>query len=228
MKFFVLVVSMFLVGSASAQQSDSAKNASMPHHFFSVNPVNSLILQQAGINYEYAGRKWGAGVDLGFVYPNELNYSRIFMAATNGYGAFESYSGYYFIPRVNFSLRTKYFSRRINRQYLLLKGVSKKLVCDSTKYLVWYNEEGADLATYRKQKDEATILGAFLCFGSRNTFRHFFMEYSFGVGWLNISQKMAVANELYTGTPLSGYPYEDNLERDHFAVSLEFRLGYAF
>ena len=54
----------------SGQVSDEEIAAHFPKHYISVNPLNILLFQQAGLTYEYKPGAIGYGITAGYIYPN--------------------------------------------------------------------------------------------------------------------------------------------------------------
>lgn len=228
MKILFFLCFLSVVSLSFGQSSDDTLTYTSRKHFFAVNPINSAFLQQAGLQYEYKPGRFGFALEAGGIYANSCNYSRIFMAATSNYGPFEFYSGYYARPQINFYLIKANNNTSQTLPYLQAKFIYKHLKVDTTHSHVWYNLEGADQATYRKQFDEAEMMGAFIGFGFKQRIKRFYYELGLAFGVINIHQEMTVFYEYYAPTPISGYPYHDELTRQHRTVSIDVRIGYIF
>lgn len=187
-----IVLSCFLY----AQKSDTTTKKNFPRHYIGINPLNVSLFQQAGLTYEYKPGRFGFGLSAGYIYPNKLNFSRLFMIGTNRNGAYEYYSGCYFFPQVNFYLNKPRDFVSQTLYYLSLKGVYKFLTCDSNKYYVWdhvndwYNPDVK--FAYRKQIDKVHASGAFLIFGVKQVEKHFFIDINLGMGFIGRNSRALV------------------------------------
>lgn len=210
------------------QSSDDTRTFASRKHFFAVNPINSALLQQAGLQYEYKPGRFGFALDAGGIYANKWNYSRIFMAATSNHGPFEFYSGYYTRPQINFYLNEANNNKSQSLPYKQAKFIYKHLEVDTTHSHVWYNLEGADQATYRKQFDNTNMMGAFLGLGFKQRYGRFYYECGAAFGVMNIHQDLIVYKEYDHSPPIGGYPYYDELTRQFWTASIDVRVGYIF
>lgn len=231
MKIFFFLCFLSGVLLSFGQSSDDTRTNTSRKHFLAINPINSALLQQAGLQYEYKPGRFGFALDAGAIYANKWNFSRIFMAATSNHGPFEFYSGYYARPQINFYLKEANNNKSQTLPYIQAKFIYKHLEVDTTDSHVWYNLEGADGASYRKQFDVAEMTGAFIGLGYKHRIGRFYYELGFAFGVINIHQEMTVYyefNEHYDPSPIGGFPYHDELTRQHRTASIDVRLGYIF
>jgi|GEM_PF-1643661 len=195
-KIFITIGCMVLSVFLFAQKSDTIARKNFPKHYIGINPLNVSLFQQAGITYEYKPGRFSFGLSAGYIYPNKLNFSRLFMIGTNRNGAYEYYSGCFFLPQINFYLNKPRDFNNGTFYYLSLKGVYKFLTCDSNKYYVWDHEHdwyNPDIKfVYRKQIDKVHASGAFLVFGIKEIEKHFFIDINLGLGFIGRNSRSQV------------------------------------
>ncbi len=225
---FILVV--FGPRLACGQIPDSAGQKHLPHHYFSVNPVNMIFFQQAGLTYEFKPGWLGFGLSAGYIYPNRQEYSNYFIAGPTNYASLGWYHGLYLEPQVNF-----YVSKPKNGDwgwsfYFALKGVYKYMTVDSTKKLAWYTRDDDYYWQYRKQEDKVNIYGAFVDFGVKFVTRNFFFDINLGPGELFLNHQMVVSG-ISTGPNSVRYnhpPVHETLKERNATINFSFLVGICF
>jgi len=231
MRWIIFILGISTSSFTFGQVSHSDTNKHFPKHYLSVNALNLILANQIGITYEYKSGLIGIDVSSGYIYPSGSELSRFLIATTTNYGAFENYSGFFAIPQINL-----YFSKPHNFNnaticYLSLKGVYRNMHIDSNKLYIWnHNTNGDDSWIYRRQVDKVNIKGAFVLFGLKYIYKHFFVDFNIGPGWLSIDQKMIVAQEQTThGWPTyANYPFKDKLNRHNYTINISLNFGRAF
>jgi hypothetical protein len=228
---FIICVA-FLPVYIFGQKSDSLPAKHFPRHYISINPINSALLDQVGIGYEYKPGILGFGLAAGYKYASQRNYSRFFIAASANRGAYEYYSGFYIIPQVNFYF---YKPRRPDKGALLyfsLKGIYKYLQVDSTNYHIWDNSGGDSYYFYRKQLDKVNITGVFGNLGIKAVIRHFFFDINIGPGIIKRDHNMLVAGEghdIYrTNMGNVNPPRKGHFSDHYFTVNISINVGADF
>ena len=225
---FILLISgpLFMYG----QKSDFQKEAYMPKHYISVNPLNILLFQQAGITYEYKPGRIGYGITTGYIYPNKQEYSNYFIAGPTNYGSLGWYSGLFIIPQINFYLTKPKNVTHTGLVYVTLKGVYKYMTIDSIGRLAWDTQSDDYYWVYRKQVDHVNIFGAFIDFGYRYYFYHCFFDLNFGPGLMFINHKMIIAGEATGPYPIHNVnpPRREEFLQVHGTVNFTLNFGIAF
>ena len=79
------------VSLSFGQGQQVSKDIAFPQHYISVNPLNILLFQQAGIAYEYKPGMVGYGLTAGYIYPNHREYSNYFIAGPTSAGSLGDY-----------------------------------------------------------------------------------------------------------------------------------------
>jgi hypothetical protein len=214
------------------QPTDSSLNHKFNHNFFSINPVNALFCQQAGISYEYMTYKFGIEISSGYFYPTHLFYSKW---GIEGFGKNDGsiypFQGYYLIPQINLYLpknKTNVIC------YFSIKGVYRKLHCDSTEFYFWHKDDNDnDYWIYRKQDDHLSINGVFLLVCIKQIKKHFFLESYFGPGIIHVKHDMYVAGENCGEDPYIDQsnikpPIHDIVNYSSMAISIGINFGFRF
>ena len=230
----VIYILVFLISaslSGFGQKSDKSAAVPVPKHFISVNPLNVLFFQQAGITYEYKPGTIGYGITAGYIYPNYKTYSNYFIAGPTLYGSLGDYSGFFVVPQVNVYLIKPKKENHGSLVYLALKVVYKNMHIDSTKSTAWENK-GDGYYIYRKMNDNVNIYGAFVDFGYKLVLNHFFLDLNFGVGATWINHDMTVSGEHLGLSPEPTYylhpPMHDEVHQNPVTVNFTLNFGAAF
>ncbi len=225
--FFLLT--LFTYG-LSAQKSDTLTERQVPHHFISINPLNTLLLKQYGITYEYKTHRVGIGISSGYMNDSRMNFNRLFIAGSVNHGALEFYNGYYFHPQVNLFLKEFKDNKKSILCYLGLKGIYKEMFCDSSDFHIWDSNTGGDYYwMYRKHKDNLKIKGAFLVFGGRYVKMPFFVDFNIGAGMLYHKHNLIVAaDKANSGTFIFDPPLHRTVQEKHFTGSVSIHMGVSF
>jgi len=216
------------------QRPDSTSKDHFPRQYISINPINTLVLQQAGITYEYRPSFLGFGLSVGGIYPNSINFSRFFMAATSQHGAFEYYHGYFAEPQINIYLSRLKFVENSDLYYLSFKGIYKYLQVDSSKFHIWESDTGGDdYWLYRKQLDKVNVKGLFFEFGYKHIEQHFFIDFNIGPGILVQHHNIVIAgqgtHDIIGSNPSNiRPPKHETLIQGAITVNISFNIGYAF
>jgi hypothetical protein len=210
------------------QNSNELKEVHFPKHYISVNPLNILLFQQAGITYEFKPGVMGYGITTGYIYPNKKEYSNYFIAGPTNYGSLGDYSGFFAVPQVNVYLIKPKHSEHANLVYISLKMVYKYMHIDSTSQTAWYNE-GDFYYLYRKMIDKVNIYGGFIDFGYRYVLHHFFFDVNFGLGSMWVNHKMIISGETVNPAPMHYFnpPKREELHQNHVTINFTLNLGVA-
>lgn len=223
----ILLISgpLFIYG----QKSDVQKEAHMPKHYISVNPLNILLFQQVGITYEYKPGRIGYGITTGYIYPNKQEYSNWFIAGPTNYGSLGYYSGIFIVPQVNVYLTKPKNVKHTGLVYVSLKGVYKYMNIDSTGRYAWDTHADDYYWVYRKQIDKVNIFGAFADFGFRYIFHHFFLDINLGPGIMFVNHHMIIAGEATGPYPIHNInpPRREELHEKHVTINFTLNFGVA-
>jgi hypothetical protein len=213
--------------SFGQNQPDSG-NIKFPKHYISVNPLNILLFQQAGISYEYKPGMVGYGLTAGYIYPNHKEYSNYFIAGPTSAGSLGDYSGFFVVPQVNIYFNKPKYSGHANLIYMALKPVYKFMQIDSTQQTAWSHPD--DYYVYRKMNDRVNIYGGFVDFGYKCYIRHFFFDLTFGLGVLAVDHNMTISAEWISSSCPGNYyhpPKEESSLESHFTINFTLTLGGA-
>jgi len=208
------------------QNSNELKEVHFPNHYISVNPLNILLFQQAGITYEYKPGVIGYGITVGYIYPNKKEYSNYFIAGPTNYGSLGDYSGCFIVPQVNVYLTKPKNLKHAGLVYISLKMVYKYMHIDSTIHTAWYNE-GDGYYLYRKMIDKVNIYGGFIDFGYRYVLYHFFFDFNFGVGKMWVNHNMIIAGQAVNPSPIQYFnpPRQEELHQNHVTINFTLNFG---
>jgi len=230
MKNILIPTTLFILytGMLVAQDSLQTSPTRFPRHFFSVNPLNILLFQQAGITYEYKPGRLGFGLTAGYIYPNHKEYSNYFIAGPTNAGSLGDYTGYFVVPQVNFYFNNPKKSGYANLVYFSLKPVYKFMQIDSSQLTSWSHPD--DYYVYRKMIDKVNVYGGFVGVGYKCYIHHFFLGLELGFGILAVDHKMAVSAEWisYTTQHYLHPPKEESTHESHLTVNFTLALGGAF
>jgi hypothetical protein len=220
--FLLLTVSL-----SFGQGQKESNDISFPRHYISVNPLNILLFQQAGITYEYKPGMLGYGLTAGYIYPNHKEYSNYFIAGPTDAGSLGDYSGFFVVPQVNVYFNKQKYSGNANLIYLALKPVYKYMRIDSTQQTAWSHPD--DYYVYRKMNDNVNIYGGFVDFGYKCYIHHFFFSIEFGLGILAVDHKMTISSERISNNPEYYYhpPKEESTNESHLTLNFSLTLGGA-
>lgn len=230
-KHLILFLFLALVTCGlSAQNPDTLTKKQVPHHFMSINPLNTFLLQQYGVAYEYKTHSVGLGISTGYMNDSRMNFNRLFIAGSVNHGALEFYNGYYVHPQVNVFLKEFKNNKKTTLCYMGLKGIYKQMFCDSTGFHIWDSNTGGDYYwVYRKHKDNLKITGAFLVFGGRYVKMPFFVDFNFGGGMLSHKHNLIVAaDKANSGTFIYDPPLNRTVQEKHFTGSVSINMGVTF
>ena len=225
----VLLISAPLFGSG--QTGDKFFAPQFPKHYISVNPLNILLFQQAGITYEYKPGRMGYGITAGYIYPNHQTYSNYFIAGPTSYGSLGDYSGFFVVPQVNVYLTKPKKPNHGGLVYLAVKVVYKHMSIDSTKTTAWENK-GDGYYIYRKMNDNVNIYGGFVDFGYKLVLHHFFFDLNLGLGTTWINHKMIIVAENFDLSPepanILNPLKQDEVHQNPVTVNFTLNFGVAF
>lgn len=230
----VITILVFLISApllGLGQTGDKPVASQFPKHYISVNPLNILLFQQAGITYEYKPGRMGYGITTGYIYPNNKTYSNYFIAGPTSYGSLGDYSGFFVVPQVNVYLTKPKKQNHGGLVYLAVKVVYKYMHIDSTKSTAWENK-GDGYYIYRKMNDKVNIYGGFIDFGYKLVLHHFFFDLNLGVGATLINHKMIISGEHFgLGREPMYYlnpPHQDEIHQNPVTVNFTLNFGVAF
>jgi hypothetical protein len=194
-KKYIFILMLLCSLNLFGQQSDSTSKNKFQHHYISINPVNALFCQQAGISYEFETNDFGVEISTGYFYRTHFFYSKWGIEGIGkNDGSIYPFNGFYIIPQLNLYLIKN--NKTDNIYYISIKGVYRNLNCDSTEFHFWHKDNyDDDYWVYRKQKDNLTINGGFVLFCMKHCVKHFFIESYLGPGFLNIKHDMIVAGQ---------------------------------
>jgi hypothetical protein len=203
----------------------------LPKHYISVNPLNMWLFQQIGITYEYKPGAVGYGIYTGYIYPNKKDYSNYFIAGPTLYGSLGDYSGIFIEPQLNVYLTKPRNTDQTGQVYLAFKGVYKYMHIDSAIHTAWINE-GDGYYIYRKMNDKVNIFGAFVDFGFKYYFHHFFFDINIGPGMMFVNHQMTISGESMGSNsnyvhPVNPPRYEE-LHQKSWTINFTLTLGGAF
>jgi hypothetical protein len=203
-------------------------NIAFPQHYISVNPLNILLFQQAGISYEYKPGMVGFGLTAGYIYPNHKEYSNYFIAGPTSAGSLGDYSGFFVVPQLNLYLNRPKYSDHANLIYFALKPVYKYMQIDSTQQTAWSHPD--DYYVNRKMNDRVDVYGGFIDFGYKYVIQHFFLNLEFGLGVLEVDHKMTISAEWISYSTENYYhpTKEESTSESHFTINFTLTLGGAF
>jgi hypothetical protein len=224
--FLILFISVpFLM---FGQKSNELKEVHFPRHYISVNPLNIIFFQQAGITYEYKPGWVGCGITTGYIYPNHKEYSNYFIAGPTNIGSLGDYSGFFVVPQVNLYLLKPKDSDHANLVYFSFKMVYKYMHIDSTSQTAWLNE-GDFYYLYRKMIDKVNIYGGFFDFGYRYVIKHFFFDVNLGVGVMWVNHNMIVSRQGVNPPPWQNFnpPLQEEVHERHVTINFTLNLGIA-
>jgi len=232
MRTAIFIISLFTIPLIVHSQKNGLNlDEQLPRHYISVNPINIILFQQAGITYEYKPGVMGYEISTGYIYPNNKTYSNYFIAGPTNYSSLGNYSGFFVNPQINLYLTKPKHSDEGGAVYISLKFVYKYMHIDSTVSTAWYNE-GDGYYLYRKMKDKVNIYGGFIDFGYRYFLSHFFFDLNFGPGFIGVNHKMIISGEKTGPTPDPMHsinpPRLEELHQNHITVNFSLNLGAAF
>lgn len=188
------------------QEPDPKQVGDFPRNFFSINPINSFLLDQAGVTYEFKPGRFSIGLTGGYKYAGGRNYSRFFIASSANYGAYEFYSGMFAVPQMSLYLNKPRKRYNTTLAYLSVKGIYKYLHVDSTEYHVWDNTISENYFGYRKMDDHVNIIGLSLNFGIKFGFKRHFIDINFGPAIIKRSHKMHVVAQANSAALIPCFP----------------------
>jgi hypothetical protein len=195
--------------------------------------LNALFCQQAGITYEFKTNRIGVEIATGYFYQTKFLYSKWSIEGI-GYndGVIYPYYGFYIIPQINLYLKDN--NEKGNSYYVSLKGVYRKLHCDSTQSHFWHKEDNDnDYWTYRKQEDKFNIAGAFILFSAKHYEKHFFAEAYMGPGIMNLEHNLIIVGQ-HPGedgdcnTSNVKPPLHEKVNYSNITVSVGLSFGFKF
>jgi hypothetical protein len=173
-------------------------------HFISANPLNILLFQQAGLTYEFKLRHFGFGLTGGEIYANHQEYSNFFIAGPTEEGSLGDYSGYFFVPQINYYFTKQKYRNHAHLFYVSFKFVYKHMSLDSTNVTKWMPaDEGDGYYDWRKMIDKVNIYGEFIGVGYKYALYHVFLQVEFGFGAMEDKHTMIISQE----NPENGSPY---------------------
>jgi len=214
------------------QKNDSTPEHHVLKHFFSVNPLNALLFQQAGITYEFKPGIIGCGLTGGYIYPNRQEYSNYFIAGPTNYSSLGFYSGSYIVPQLNFYFKKSEKKGRTKLLYIALKAVYKYMTVDSTETIVWYTQGGSSNgnSTNKKMDDTLNIYGAFIDFGFKYVNQAFFVDLNIGPGIMCLNHNMITYGISYGSSSVHyiNPPQQEVREETHVTINFTLNLGISF
>ncbi|MGA2822727.1 MAG: hypothetical protein ABSE72_04305 [Bacteroidales bacterium] len=219
--------SLFIYG----QETEIPPKVHLPRHFISLNPLNILLFQQAGITYEYKAGTLGFGITTGYIYPNKKEYSNWFIAGPIEYGSLGFYSGVFIVPQLNVYLTKPKNPKKAGLVYVAFKGVYKYMTIDSTNSYAWDTRSDDYYWIYRKMVDRVNILGAFIDFGFKFVRDNFFFDLNIGPGMLFVNHNMIIAGQTFTRpSQVSNVkpPRSETFNEKHFTINFTLNFGVAF
>ena len=235
MKIIIFLAAFTLCShDLNAQKSDTASKDHLPALHISVNPLNILFFQQAGITYEFKPGRFGFGITAGYIYPNNKEYSNWFIAGPVKYGSLGYYSGFFLVPQVNVYLSKPKKTSNTPLVYLSGKVVYKYMTIDSIHSYAWYTYTSGDYYwTYRKQVDRVNIIGGFAIFGLKYVWKYFFFDINIGPGIMFVNHNLVIAGETYGLNHHSDIsnvhpPRSETLNEIHGTIHFSLNLGIPF
>jgi len=229
MNKYITLLFLFSTSLLLGQNSDTLSKKNQ-EHFISFNPLNTLLLQQYGLTYEYKYKKLGLIISSAYMNDSEKNFNRVFIAGSTNHGALEFYSGYNLHPQINYYFKDDNYKQKATFCYIGLKGVYKNLSIDSTDFHIWDTNTGGDYFwVWTKHKDDLKIKGAFLIYGVSYRKQHFYLDFNFGPCILNHHHEILLAaSQANSGTFVESPPLKKTLIEKHITVTLGINIGLAF
>lgn len=220
-------LSLLAVSLSFGQGQPESGDVPLPRHYISVNPLNILLFQQAGITYEYKPGRVGYVLTAGYIYPNHKEYSNYFIAGPTKAGSLGDYSGLFVVPQFNIYLNKPKHSGHANLIYIALKPVYKYMHIDSSQQTAWSHPD--DYYVYRKMNDNVNIYGGFVDFGYKCYIHHFFFNLEFGLGILAVDHKMTISGVWVHSYQENYYhpPKEESTTENHLTINFMLTFGGA-
>jgi len=226
---FLIIISCSL--RLFGQQTDSTSKSKIYHHYISINPLNTLFCQQAGITYEFKTKRIGFEITSGYFYRNDVFYIQSGVEGIKNKGELGSYNGSFIIPQLNLYLNK--INETGNCYYVSFKGVYRKLHSDSSETRFWSWEDGGnDYWLYRKQDDKLRISGLFFLLCAKHYEKHYFAEAYLGPGMLDIKHDLIIVGQ-YVGEDVYNESNINPAKKEiyqyrRFSLSFGLNLGLKF
>jgi hypothetical protein len=228
-RLIILLVSYSTV--IHGQDKDSSASYHLPKHYFSINPLNICLAQQAGITYEFMPGMFGFAVGTGYMYRNNTTWSDYFIVGPrNSEGKLGYYSGVYVIPQLNYYFKQTTFENGAKVFYVALRGVYRYMSVDSIGYVPWSYSEDFETYGCNKMVDRVNIYGAFLNLGMKFVHNHFLLDWSFGVGYLGLVHDMYISSHEISNHigPVYSPPKHEVYKDQHPAFNVNLSIGGVF
>jgi len=230
----ILISFLFVVSSSClyGQKKDSTYKHAVSKHYFSINPLNVLFIQQAGITYEFKPGMFGFGLTGGYIYPNRQEYSNYFIAGPTDYSSLGYYSGSFIEPQLNFYFIKKEREGKAKFLYIAIKAIYKYMTVDSSERIVWYTQGGSSNgnSTNKKMDDKLNIYGAFIDFGFKLVGQFFFFDLNIGPGIIHLNHNMITYGVSYGQSPIFyvNQPQQEVLVETHVTLNFAMNVGISF
>jgi len=229
-KFKLTFLLVYCSSVICGQINKSASSYHLPKHYFSINPLNLYLAQQAGFTYEFKPGMFGFALGTGYMYRNNSTWSDYFIVGPVYKGQLGYYSGVYAIPQLNFYVKPKMFGQGAAMFYVALRGVYRYMSVDSIGYVPWSYDEGFETYKCYKMVDRVDIYGAFVNIGMKVLHRHFFFDVSFGYGLLSTYHDMFISSyeiRNHIGPVYNPPKHEEYFDR-HQAFNINLSFGGVF
>jgi hypothetical protein len=231
MKIIIFAIGLLVCSSLIyGQGTETPPQVNFARHFISINPLNSLFFQQAGMTYEYKPGALGFGITGGYIYPNREEYSNYFIAGPIAYGSLGFYSGVFIVPQLNVYLTKPKNPKKAGLVYFAFKGVYKHMAIDSINSYAWDTHSDDYYWIYRKMADRVNITGAFFDFGFKFVRSHFFFDLNIGPGILYVSHHMVIAGQTSANpSQVSNVhpPRTETFNEKHVTINFTLNFGIA-
>jgi hypothetical protein len=228
--FKLIILLVFCSTVIFGQNNKSGSSYHLPKHYFSINPLNLCLAQQAGITYEFKPGMFGFALGTGYMYRNNSTWSDFFIVGPVYKGQLGYYSGVYVIPQLKFYFKPKMFEKGATMFYVGLRGVYRYMTVDSIGYVPWSYSEDYETYGCNKMVDKVNIYGAFVNLGMKVLHHHFFFDISIGYGFLNTNHDMFISSfeiKNHIG-PIYSPPKHEVFIDQHQAFNINLSFGGAF
>jgi hypothetical protein len=212
------------------QDIDSSSSYRLSKHYFSINPLNLCLAQQAGITYEFKPGMFGFALGIGYMYRNNSTWSDFLIIGPHNEGKLGYYSGVYVIPQLNFYFKPKISEKGARMFYVALRGVYRYMTVDSIGYVPWSYSEYYETYGCNKMADRVNIYGAFINLGMKVMRHHFFFDISLGYGILSTYHDMYISSQEiknHIGPVYSPPKHEVDIDQ-HQALNINLSFGAVF
>jgi len=227
----LIILLIFCSTVIHGQDNKSSTSYHPPKHYFSINPLNLCLAQQAGITYEFKPGMFGFALGTGYMYRNNSTWSDyLIVGPKNIEGKLGYYSGVYVIPQLNFYFKPKKYEKGATMFYVALRGVYRYMTVDSIGFVPWFYSEHDETYGCNKMVDKVNIYGAFINLGMKVLRHHFFFDMSIGYGILGTYHDIFISSEEIMNHigPVYSPPKHELFSDQHPAFNINLSFGGVF